>query len=213
MVRVFGLFDTLAQAEDATRQLVDTGIAREAIMLGAYDRPLAEVAVGAPNSLRSQPQQARPGSTFVSVSVPEEQGEAVRALLRSVGAHDLKAAAEADRQASIELQRGAGIEAHHTPGVVAHNAPGVELLPPAGRSEEIFDPLGLNWAESSKFGTGLGALAGVAAGAAVGIMGGLVGAVFGAIAGGLTGTGLGALLDVAGESFAPARAHEPKHGR
>jgi hypothetical protein len=205
MVRVFGLFDTIAQAEEASRQLLDSGLAQEAVTIGAYDKPLAEAVVGAPNSLRAHPQQTHPGSAFVSVSVPEEQGEAVRAVLRAAGARDLKDVAELDRRASIEMQRRSRSDGYH--------APSMELLPPAGRCEEIFDPLGLNWAESSKFGTGLGALAGAGAGAMLGMMAGPAGAVFGAIAGVLAGAGLGALLDMAGESFAPVRAHEPRQNR
>ncbi len=56
-----------------------------------------------------------------------------------------------------------------------------------------------DWEDSSKVGTGAGALAGAATGAAAGAVAGPIGAVVGGVAGAVVGAGSGGVADAAGE--------------
>ena len=226
MGRVFGLFDSRAQAEAAAQRLLDAGVPLEALTVVTHDEHRAEAAVGdagagerdvigqgaleggvlgllagvglaavptlgpalmfgapltaaagavlgaaaAPgHDLRVYAEGVRRGGTLVSAEVPDERAEAARDTLLAAGAVDIGARVAAWRAAGWA---------------------------PSG-NERPYDSFGLNWAESSKLGTGGGALAGAAAGAAVG-----------AIAGAAAGASIGAVGDVAGEAFAPTRNHE-----
>lgn len=64
------------------------------------------------------------------------------------------------------------------------------------------------WEESSKIGTGTGAVAGAATGAAIGSVGGPIGTVIGGAAGAITGAVTGAAGDAAGEATEDAATGE-----
>lgn len=246
MARVFGLFDSRAQAGDAAQRLLDAGVPLEALTVVAHDERRAEAAVGeagvgegdvtgqgaaqggvlgllagiglaavpmlGPALMFGAPLTAaagaalgaaagtaaepgldprvyaegvRRGGTLVSAEVPDDRAEAVRDALLAAGAVDIGARAAEWRAAGW------------TPSA----------------DEGPYDSFGLNWAESSKLGTGGGAIAGAVTGAAVGAIGGPVGAALGAIAGAAAGAGVGAIGDAAGEAFAPTRAHEQQRAK
>lgn len=77
----------------------------------------------------------------------------------------------------------------------------MDTMPRTGSMDNAAGDVRNDWEESSKVGTGGGALAGAAAGAAIGSAGGPVGTVIGGIAGAATGAGVGAAGDVAGENI------------
>lgn len=183
MQTIIGLFDTLAGARDAARELAERGVPEN--MIG-----LMEDGPGVSGALLT----VRAEAAGVAQAVAAMRRHRVADIQQRDGDWQVEKGWR-DAEGDYSVPR-----ANRDPS--AHTDP--DPAAPRVRRDHRDEPAGAAWQDSSKVGTAAGALSGAAAGAAAGALGGPAGAVIGGALGAAAGAAAGAAGDVAGERAVPA---------